>query len=1073
MRKLLLVLSGIIVSLSLLAQEDDVTHYIQNGGFDEDLTFQPDGAMKAVISTETSLSDRSWAYIAADSTVYAKPKSTSSQQRKDGRSKLDAVNGFIGRVNGWTIETNQEFPKCEWVYFGTVPYALADKSIPIADDGDTYLNVPAKPDADNGDDNQAFAYLRAGWGGRAVYKQTVKLPCAVYRLEYWAININPNGKNGKNLSKVVCRKDTWEDETGFSDTEWTKHTIEFTPTSEFSMQFGFESSGGSGSNPFLCIDGIKLYKIDEADPIKLLEADVQDVISECQALALQASDRMYEGLASVVGDYGYELEDEVAGATQEEMEAALKKANEYLLTLRAAIDEITKVNAILAKIDNLLASTDFAGKEALKEAYNKILGYKENEPKEGDDIVAQILGAVAEGNEAIKAYYMTQEGSEENPADFTVFIKNPWFISSEAEPVLDNGVWVFPNALNEDGTDNYTEGSATSPDLTSEGWVITGASGGDQRLNWQRGRSCWNAWNNNYLTTLSIGQTIEGLPNGYYTVSADLITESGCMNDQHVYALSTAEKKISTATLTSEGWDYNEWETVAMTAADKVLVVDGKLTIGAEGTGTGSGAAGWFLATNFHLYYLGQASDDAVKAAFDKKLATAKEQSAAMHFKGDQKVLNEVIETYAATTDYIAAMTALNTAMEEAAQSEAKYEEYIPADGTIEGKTIPTVQYTLKKNGGEGYGAAEAIVEYAYNYLMGWIEGDTANYAYFDGVVDQLKLYLNTYAPVYNKAAEVAAASSEQGKATVEKVMEEQKAILLADIQDQETVNTFVKELNSIIAVAEKQIIIDNPNATDYTAFIMNPNAEAVDGWTIVLGNGDGNGEKSGQWFDDSSTRYFDSYNSSGLNGFIASQLITDLPNGTYSVGVYTRTPAKGAYIFYAPDAENIWVPIPLDYHQTYTESGEDTLVVASDKYGPIWEEAVKAVEEGTYTDLQTLIYNANGAEGRGWKYQQIDGIVVNNHQLLIGTAAGSEELGTEEVFTGNWYSVGGWTLTLTALGDNTGWEGPLANGIDAISALRPQTDGIYTVSGVRTTKLQRGLNIVVNNGKAQKVLVK
>ena len=61
MRKLLLVLSGIIVSLSLLAQEDDVTHYIQNGGFDEDLTFQPDGAMKAVISTETSLSDRSWA----------------------------------------------------------------------------------------------------------------------------------------------------------------------------------------------------------------------------------------------------------------------------------------------------------------------------------------------------------------------------------------------------------------------------------------------------------------------------------------------------------------------------------------------------------------------------------------------------------------------------------------------------------------------------------------------------------------------------------------------------------------------------------------------------------------------------------------------------------------------------------------------------------------------------------------------------------------------------------------------------------------------------------------------------
>ena len=138
MKKLLLVALGAMMSVSLFAQEEDVTHYIQNAGFDEDLTFQSDGSMKEAVSTETSLSERSWAYIAADSSVYAKPKSTSSQQRKDGRSKLDATNGFIGRVQGWTIETNQEFPKCEWVYFGTIPYNLGADAIPIADDGDTY-----------------------------------------------------------------------------------------------------------------------------------------------------------------------------------------------------------------------------------------------------------------------------------------------------------------------------------------------------------------------------------------------------------------------------------------------------------------------------------------------------------------------------------------------------------------------------------------------------------------------------------------------------------------------------------------------------------------------------------------------------------------------------------------------------------------------------------------------------------------------------------------------------------------------------------------------------------------------
>ena len=55
------------------------------------------------------------------------------------------------------------------------------------------------------------------------------------------------------------------------------------------MEFGFESEGGSGSNPFLCIDGIKLYKIGEADPVKLIESDFHDLMDECQELAAQHS----------------------------------------------------------------------------------------------------------------------------------------------------------------------------------------------------------------------------------------------------------------------------------------------------------------------------------------------------------------------------------------------------------------------------------------------------------------------------------------------------------------------------------------------------------------------------------------------------------------------------------------------------------------------------------------------------------------------------------------------------------------------------------------------------------------
>ena len=1069
---------GAMVSMASYAQED-VTHYIQNAGFDEDLTWQADGSKKEIIDQSKVLSDRSLAGVAADSSVYALVNPSTPKKRGDGRT-LEATNGFIGRVQGWTIETNQDFPKCEWVYFGTIPYSLAPQAIPIADDGSTYLEVPAKPDAYSGDDNIGFAYLRAGWGGRAVYKQVVKLPCAVYRLEYWAINNNPNGKNGKNLSKVVCRKDTWEDETGFSDTEWTLHTIEFTPTSEFTMQFGFESSGGSGSNPFLCIDGIKLYKIDDADPVDLLRSDFQDAVAECEGMAGTASGANFVGLSGYLSDYAMEIDDMSQSTDQAELEASLKVVNARMAELRQAIAGLEDFNAALTRIDNLLQTTNLAGKADLEAAYQKLVDYKEKDAAEGVDVAAQILGAMDESDAAIKAYYLSEvsKASAENPADLTIFIQHPWFIDAKAEPELKDGIWEYPLRYNEeDGSDRYVAGSASSPDLNSTGWYVAGASGGDQRLNFQCERSCWNAWNSGFTTTVAIAQDIEGLPNGYYTISADLTTQSGYANGtQRVFAKSLAETKTSTKVLETEGYEYGEWETVAMSADDKVLVVDGKLTIGAQGTGDGNASAGWFLATNFHLYYLGEAPAEAVKGAFDAKVAAANEMAAKIQFTADKKALNDAIAEYSAVTDYIEGLTGLNAAMDEGQKSLDKYEEYIPEDGTIEGKTLPTVQATLKENGGEGYGEAEDIVKFAYNYVMGWVKNDTATYTDFDAQVNLLKNYLNTYTPVYNEAAATARTAAEKGKEAIEALMAEQKAALVSEMKDQATVNEYVEALSDVVALAEKQGIFDYANATDYTAFIKNPKLESESGWTFDKGNGNTN-STSGQWYDGSSTRYIDSYNSGGLQGYIASQLITGLPNGTYTVGVYTRTPAEGAYIFYAPGDVTTYVEIPLDYYTGINEEGEETQMIASDTHGPIWEAAKAAVESGDYTDEQYAIYNANMVEGegvgRGWKHQEMTGIVVTDHKLLIGTCAGSEALKTEKVFGGSWYSAGGWTLTLTAMGDNTGWEGPVADGIADVKSAFTLADGIYTISGVKTARLQRGLNIIVRSGKAQKVLMK
>ena len=254
----------------------------------------------------------------------------------------------------------------------TETYDLQSQSIPIADDGDTYLEVPSRPAVASGSDNVGFVYMRAGWGGKATYKQTVDLPCAQYRLEYWAININPSAGNGKNLSKVTCRKDVWTDETGFTDTDWTKHVIEFTPTADFTMEFGFESVGGSGSNPFLCIDGIKLFKIGEADPEELLSSDLSAAIGDINLLIEQATDLGLSGLVTEMSDCITEIDGEIGGDV-ESMTAALKKANADIEKFQTALAEVEAIDAELAKMErvrNFLLDQNIIDRDSFEDYQN-------------------------------------------------------------------------------------------------------------------------------------------------------------------------------------------------------------------------------------------------------------------------------------------------------------------------------------------------------------------------------------------------------------------------------------------------------------------------------------------------------------------------------------------------------------------------------------------------------------------------------------------------------------------------------------------------------------------------------
>lgn len=1071
MKKLLLLAVGAMLSFPVMAQDAigaDVTKYITNAGFDEDLTFQVNGAMKTALTTNTSISNRSWAYICEDSTVYARPKSTSDKNRSDGR-KLDAVNGFFGAVKGWHMKLTSTYPNCEWTYFGSVPYGLGATAVPKSDDTNAFIPSPAsKPEGHDTPDNLGCLYINAGWGNSASYVQEVTLPCAKYRLEYWTINLNPNASaHSTDMSQIICRRDVFKEENGesLSSAEWIKHEFEFTPVDKFTIQFGIKSAGGTGSGnqEVICIDGIKLVKIDDASELEILQSDLNAYVPALDEIIYGDDLSPYAGITNdfiVILDNLYLTQ---GSEDIEELKAAIETAKKLLEDAQAALEDAQALEALIGEAEAILNTSDYPGKETFGTAIQEASVALTNGTAE------EVHNMLTTLKQAITDYYMSQVATEETPADFTnLYVQNPWFINSSAISFDEQGNPVYVNNTEETP---YNNGSSNA-DLNSTGWYI-GESGGDQRLNWVQGRSCWNAWRSGFQT-IALYQDIAGLPNGYYKVSGDLITQPGFCTSQHIMAKSTLQTAQSPF-LTVDGWNAEDpaagiWTT--LTTSEKVLVVDGKLTIGAESTGDGSTAAGWFCATNFKLLYCGEASDEDIKAALQSRVSEVESLAEGMHFGADKAAVNDSLAKYKENLN----LETLTAAADLAQTSEAKYAEIME-----EGKSIPTYLADIEEG---KFAGAEDILNYALNSVLTWITSSEGTYSEVDAKLNALKAYGSYCTVYYNANNLVTTSNSDAVKKYLGDIMAAHKAKLTAEFMT-DGVSDLEQELSIALNVAARQEQYDaNPNATDYTGFIINPAGESELGWAIEKGTGD-KASTSGEYYNmnEPTHRYFDSYNSTAGNlNFYGEQLIAGVPNGTYTVAADVRTSGEGAFIFGANVTEEkvdtVWLEMPL---QTYTrinqETGEEETVNATNYYGQIWEDAVARFQTMTEADPDYFtvqgIANAHAGEGFGWEHIELAGVVVTDHKILIGMT--TDALRSGKAFTGTWFSVTNWTLTLTAAGDNTDWDGPISSGIEEIAvAEHNSVDGIYNVNGQRVNAVNRpGLYIVVRNGKATKVLMK
>lgn len=851
-----------------------------------------------------------------------------------------------------------------------------------------------------------------------------------------------------------------------------------------------------------CFDGFYLARLYDAETTSqdlLAELVLQGAINQAYTLLDKFEAKEWTGVYGELEEQIWNAEG-VLGTDVDAMKQATENIRKEITEFELVYNAGESLESLVLKAENIVATTMYPGLDDLATA----IGTAQSTLFEGSS--ADVLNGVAVLDKAIEDYYYSQTYSEDSPADYTFLVSTPQFCVEAAEPTVVDGVFTYPNVA------NYEDGKSNS-DNSSEGWYKGAFTAGDQRLNYVQQRMCWNAWATSF-DEVSINQDITGIPSGYYTVSADLITQAGCVTDQRVYAKSSLNEAES-ASMNADNvyWmveapNEGKWET--LTSA-KVMVSDGKLTIGAKGTGDKEHKAtdfggtnddyrrGWFCVTNFKLHYYGPLSEEDTKAAFEKKIAEMQAQCDTMTFKGDKTAYQDSINKYktASSIDEMnEALAALAVAQTTAAASISKQ---------VSVKSGITAALTDSIDNGAYEGDYLTMATKFRDCMLAEINAEDATYTEMDSIVQILYSFRDSYVPTLVEARALVVTDSE-AKAVLDKNINDQVTdfTTMEALPLQTKVEKYVADLETAMAECEAFNLFQS-GTKDYTSMIVNADIEdssssSATGWTISYVNGNTHTGSNQQVDGNTSGRYLDSYNSTpGKLLYNAYQTINYVPNGTYKLEAMTRTEGDtGAYLYAMADEDSTTTKLSLieleemnftELLGVKAEDGGDSIATVSDSYGSIWAELYKRTNDGgDATGAQGDTLNANNGKGYGWHYTSLE-IEVKNHVLTIGVTTDSVftmKYGGEP-FTGTWFSADNFTLKMIAVGDNTDWNpttGITVPGeavenkleIKVVDGTIVSNGEIYSLSGVRVasgSKVPAGVYIVRLGDQSKKVLVK
>lgn len=755
----------------------------------------------------------------------------------------------------------------------------------------------------------------------------------------------------------------------------------------------------------------------------------------------KVEDEMSERFEEIPSAVRYEMEDYVAsieeytepGYSEEDVNAVILELDARWAKVEEAMELYAELNDLFSYADGELYDLEYPGLDDLEVVLDEVYYCFDEESEENTyEYLVEMKALLVE---AIADYIRSQEASEDVAADYCYFVPNPNF--------EEKGEWTW--SVVGGGTDQWIGGCRPTED------------GGANR----QGVNLW-GWG---ITSADVHQTLTGLPNGLYKVSADLITQGGYATDQHVYAIGAAT--ATSENLAYEGWDTFEWTTLT---TDFAVVVDGTLTIGAASSKGGTNSEAWFQATNFKLYYYGEASNEHLQAAWETLEAEATEAVEYL-IPNEEK---EVAAALSAATplaeagNYVEACGTLRPVVE-------AWDSIIVASKAFYGGYYAKLD-TIRLY--DAYDGCEMVYEFADAAIAladAILESDTASCKLFPGLDAQLHSYANYAAALRDAENEMKNEEAGYEQANIDflktQVIDPQLKELTATLCNAADCDAATEVLKkATIMLQNSTIEFDELEEGDVTHIIKNADVEAdlAGNWMVVQGAAQNCGRNASEHYSGvADNDYIDAWHpTAGTNNATFYQEFAGIPDGTYRLVVAART-----------DGNNVWL-----YAATTPDvKDESTQFVEVKNYaawrGDIWAEdslaweAAGRPEEGLTEAYPYFMARYNSelgyGEGYGWSWHEIE-VEVTNRYLAIGISANAAHTG-KNAFTGTWFGADDWSLELVEKSEEQSEYNPFLS-VENIEVAAPVVQGIFDLFGRRIEAITApGLYIV--NGK--KVLVK